>query len=174
MAKIAFSKLNIKVNEEIETICWNDFSIEVRKYLPIKDKAEMISRIINNSNDSNEFYNPMRVDMFLKLEIIFNYTNINFTEKQKENVNKLYDTIISSGLYDLIIKAIPEAELHYIQKTVYAVIENIYKYKNSAVGILDTITNNYDNTKFDIENLQEQIANPETLKFLKDIMTHLG
>ena len=44
------------------------------------------------------------------IEIIDNYTNISFTEKQKEDVPKLYDAIYSSGLKDAVMKAIPEAE----------------------------------------------------------------
>ena len=43
--------------------------------------------------DNNNFANPVKLNVFLRLEIIFNYTNISFTDKQKEDLVKLYDIL---------------------------------------------------------------------------------
>lgn len=174
MAKIPFSKLGIKINNEENLLFWGDYQIKVNKYLPVEKKAEMISAIINSSSDTNGFYNPLKVKVFLTLETLYNYTNISFTEKQKENIDKLYDSVISSGLFNEVIALIPKDEWNDLQSMVQHTISNIYEYRNSVVGILDTITTNYDSTKFDIDALQESIANPETLTLLKDIMSQLG
>ena len=64
------------VNSKNETI-----EFEVKKYLPIEEKMEMISNIINQSVDDNGFYNPMRIKIFTTLEVIYAYTNLNFTAK---------------------------------------------------------------------------------------------
>ena len=47
MAKVAFSKLGLKVNQDIKTIEFNGQNIEVKQYLPIQDKLRLISNIIN-------------------------------------------------------------------------------------------------------------------------------
>ena len=174
MAKIAFSKLGVKPNVEVATLIWGEYEIEIRQYLSIKDKAEMISKIINASADTTGFYNPLRVRVYLTLETLYYYTNIGFTEKQKENVDKLYDSVISSSLFDQVVSLIPADEWEDLQNSIWHTISNIYDYRNSVVGILDTITTNYDSTKLDIDALQESIANPETLTLLKDIMSQLG
>ena len=85
MAKIPFSKLGIKIDTQTSNITWEEYNIEVHKYLPAMEKADLISRVINASVDTNGFYNPLRVKINLSLEIVYAYTNLNFTEKQKEN-----------------------------------------------------------------------------------------
>lgn len=174
MAKIPFSKLGLKIDNEVVLLPWGEQTIEVRRYLSIKDKAEMLSKVINASADTGGFYNPLKIKVYLALEVLYAYTNISFTEKQKENTDKLYDSVVSSGLFDKVIALIPENEWQDLQNTVQHTISNIYDYKNSIVGILDTITTNYDATKLDIDALQTSIANPENLTLLKEIMAKLG
>ena len=41
---------------------------------------------------------------------MYAYTNINFTDKQKEDPTKLYDILVSSGLVSKVINIIPVAE----------------------------------------------------------------
>ena len=53
MAKVAFSKLGIKENKDVNTIVFNDIEIEIKKYLSIEDKLNMISAAINNAMDEN-------------------------------------------------------------------------------------------------------------------------
>ena len=94
MAKIAFSKLGLTKDklDEFQTVEFNDQTVEVKQYLPIAEKAELISRVLNNSVDDDAgYYNNLKLDMWLALEIVYAYSNINFTEKQKSDPMKLYD-----------------------------------------------------------------------------------
>ena len=174
MAKIAFTKLGLKVDKENEIINWNDQEIEIKQYLPVNEKLELISRIINNSAEDMKFYNVGKIEIFTTLEIIFAYTNINFTDKQKEDVCKLYDLFMSSDLMDEIFAHIPESELDWISDTVKDTIESIYSYQNSVMGILDSINQDYSNLNLDASEIQKMIADPENLELLKSIMTRLG
>lgn len=174
MAKIAFTKLGLKVDKENEIINWNDQEIEIKQYLPVNEKLELISRIINNSAEDMKFYNVGKIEIFTTLEIIFAYTNINFTDKQKEDVCKLYDLFMSSNLMDEIFAHIPESELDWISDTVKDTIESIYSYQNSVMGILDSINQDYSNLNLDATEIQKKIADPENLELLKSIMTRLG
>jgi hypothetical protein len=91
MAKVSFSKLGLKVNNEVVNIHFNDQVIEVKQYISVNDKLKLISEIINNTIDEHSFCNPVKVKVYLALSILDYYTNINFTEKQKEDPVKLYD-----------------------------------------------------------------------------------
>lgn len=174
MANVAFTKLGLKLNKDIKNIFYNDQEIEIKQYLPVNEKLDMISRIINYSADEMKFYNVGKLEIFMALEIIFTYTNVKCTDKQKEDTCKLYDTFVSSGFYDAIIKEIPESELGWIEETMMDTVEALYKYHNSVMGLIDTIQQDYSNLDFDATNIQEKIANPENLALLKDIMTKLG
>lgn len=170
MAKIAFSKFGLKVNTDIKTIIVNEQPIEVRQYLPMSEKADLASRIVNCSVDENGFYNPLRVQTFLALETVYTYTNLTFTEKMKENEMKLYDIFISSGLYEQIVDAIPASEWKSLKDSVYAIINNIYEYKNSALGILENIVADYSNLELDANALTDKVLNPESLSTLKELL----
>ncbi len=174
MAKIAFTKLGLKLDKEIKTISFADQEIEIRQYLTVNEKLDMINRIINNSADDMNFYNVAKLNIFMTLETIFMYTNINFTDKQKEDVCKLYDLVVSSGFYDAVINEIPEEELEWIEDTLMDTVESIYKYQNSILGILESVSQDYSELDFDANNIREKLADPDNLALLKGIMTKLG
>lgn len=174
MAKVSLTKLGLKVNQDIKTIEFNEQIIEVKQYLPVNDKLELISNVINASHDENNFSNPVKVSIFTTLEIMYAYTNINFTDKQKEDPTKLYDMLISSGLVSEVINAIPEAEYHEILCGVSDSIDAIYTYRNSVMGILDTISQDYSSLNLDALDIQQKLADPNNLAFLKQVMSKLG
>lgn len=174
MAKVAFSKLGVKTNQEVKTITWNDQTIEVKQYLPVNNKLELISRVINLSADENNFANPVKVDIYFAIEVVDAYTNISFTEKQKEDVCKLFDSITSSGLLAVIRDAIPEEEYGYLYHDINACVSAVYSYKNSVMGILENITTDYDNLNLDASAIQQKLADPQNLELLKGVMAKLG
>ena len=178
MAKVPFSKLQASVNGCDATIAYanragEDVRYEVKYYLPIKEKMDLVSRIINQSIDENGFYNPMRIKLYTVLEVVYAYTNLNFTDKMKEDQFKLYDILISTGIFNDIVKCINEDDWKSIQEDVQETIDSIYKYKNSLMGLLDTITADYNNLKLDAEEIQEKLGE-DNLQFLKDVVTKLG
>ena len=174
MAKLAFTKLGLKPNNEIVNIEFNEQTIEVKQYLPVQDKLELIGRVLELSHDSNNFSNPVKIQVYTALEIIEKYTNISFTEKQKENPPKLYDTLSGNGLIEKIVDVIPQEEYDVLIQGVYDTIESVYKYQNSVLGILDTISQDYSNLNLDATEIQKKIADPNNMELLKGIMTKLG
>lgn len=173
MAKVGLTKLGLKKNTDVVNLTWNSQIIEIKVYLPIEEKLEMISRIVNLSLDENNFANPARIEIFTLLEVMYAYTNINFTDKQKENFLELYDMIFSSGLWTEI-KNILGNELNIITTTTDEVIHEVYSYKNSALGILQAIVEDYEELDLDADKLKAKIADKDNLKTLKNVMDKLG
>lgn len=175
MAKIAFTKLGLKKKDEVKTVNINNNVIEVKQYLPINDKLALISRVINLSHDSsNNFANPVQVEVIGTIEIIMAYTNLSFTEKQKEDYAKLYDLLEENGITKDLISAIPEDEYAFLIDGINESIEAVYKYQSSILGILEAVSQDYSNLDFDATKIQQQLADPDNLGLLKDILTKLG
>lgn len=175
MAKISFTKLGLKKKQEIKTLTWNEQIIEIKQYLPMQEKLNLMSKVINLSHDKDSNYsNPVKVDIYTKLNIIENYTNITFTDKQKEDVCKLYDLFKESGLMELILNAIPEKEVKEINDSINKAIDAIYNYLNSVMGILDTVLKDYGEMNLDATNIQQALSDPENLTFLKSVIDKLG
>ena len=175
MAKVAFTKLGLKRKDEVKTVNINNNVIEVKQYLPINDKLALISRVINLSHDSsNNFANPVQVEVIGTIEIIAAYTNLSFTEKQKEDYAKLYDLLEENSITKDLIGAIPEDEYAFLIDGINDSIEAVYKYQNSILGILETVSQDYSNLELDATKIQEKMANPDNLAMLKDVLTKLG
>ena len=174
MAKVSLTKLGLKVNQDITTIDFNEQTIEVKHYLPVNDKLELIGNVINSAHDENNFSNPVKVSVFTTLEIMYAYTNINFTDKQKEDPTKLYDMLISSGLVAAVVNAIPEAEYHEVLCGVTDSIDAIYTYRNSILGIMENIASDYKDLDFNAEEIQQKIGDPNNMAFLKEVLAKLG
>lgn len=174
MAKVAFTKLSLSKDTSIKEVEWKDQKIEVKQYLPVGEKLDLISRVINYSSDDHVFYNPCKIEIFELIEIILTYTNINVTDKQSEDVLKLYDLFVSSGFADKIKQNIPEGELEYINNSIWATIKEIYRYRDSAMGIMEQIIQDYKDVDLDAHKITEQLSNNENFGLLKDVVTKLG
>lgn len=174
MAKIGLTKLGLQKQSGIVPIQINDQTIEVKQYLPIQEKLELISRIINASNEESKFYNPGKLSVFFNLEILQTYTNINLTDKQKEEFCKTFDLLASNNIFTQIIEAIPQAEINTLLNWTMESVKSLYEYGNSVRGILESVQNDYSDLDLDITKLQEKIKDPESLDLLKQIAPMLG
>ena len=174
MAKLAFSKLGLKPNTSIGNIYHNELTIEVKNYLPVNDKLELIGNVINYAVDDNGYYNEGKIQIFFVLEVMNAYTNLTFTEKQKEDPCKLYDLIVGNELWEKFWDIIPASEKEYLDTCLRKTIVSIYEYKNSVMGILETISQDYENLNLDATGIQKALADPDNMALLKNVLTKLG
>jgi hypothetical protein len=105
---------------------------------------------------------------------VFAYTNINFTDKQKEDRLALYDLLAGAGLLKAIYDALPSNEYTIMDTTVWEVIDEIYRYKTSVLGILQAVSQDYSNLDLDAEKIREKLGNKENVEFLKNVMDKMG
>lgn len=175
MAKLAFSKLGLKVKNENKLLTFNEQNIELKTYLSIQDKLNIITNamMMEYENNSNKFINIPMLKMFVDLEIVYAYTNLSFTEKQKEEFIKTYDCLCSSGLLDMIYEYIPNEYDYIINNTLKSAM-SAYDYNNSIYGILDSLQRDYNGLNFNAAEIQQKLADPENMDLLKQILTKLG
>ena len=175
MAKLAFSKLGLKLQEEVKTLECGEQAIEIKQYLPLDKKLELIGDIVNKSWDPNaNFYNPCQYEVLINFEMIKAYTNIAFTEKQKEDFSKTYDLLDSNDLITEILDVIPVDEYDFIKCGVINTIKAVYEYEHSIFGILEAIKTDYSNLDLNATEIQQKLADPENMDLLKAVLAKLG
>lgn len=163
---------SIKFEEpSIGTIVNGEASIEVKRYLPVEQKMALIGNIVNNSVDDNNYYNPIRLDMYTVIGIVGLYTDIDLEDT---TIAQAYDILMESGLWEDILNTIPASEIEYIKINTRKILENIYAYKNSIYGVIEGFNNSADNIKLDSEEIQKNLSDPENLKLVKEILTKMG
>lgn len=174
MVKVSLIKLNkIKSLDPID-IKIGEETISVVQYLPLEKKLAIMQNIIEQAGNNEEgFYNIVKLTVFYTIEMLRVYTNISFTEKQLEDPQKLYDIIVLNNIWETVKDSIPEKERDYIWDNTCALAREITEYNHSALGILNLLSNDYDNLSLDTTDMANKLSNVDNLKMLREILTKL-
>ena len=175
MAKVNFTKLNKIKSLPVVEISIDDQKVLVEQYLPLEEKVSLITSVIEQSGNGEEgFFNIVKLEAYYIIEMIRAYTNISFTEKQLEDTTKLYDAIRLNDVWAAVADAIPGAEREYIWSNILALAREITTYNNSVLGVLKAISSDRDGLNFDVQEIMNNLNDPEALKLLKGMVDMTG
>ena len=79
-----------------------------------------------------------------------------------------------NGLFDIIFSAIPEEESEFIMDSCEKAAEAIYKYSNSAMGLIEHIVAQRDVLSLNLDNFIETIQDPATKETIKALLTQFN
>ena len=172
MAKVSFAKLNKIKSLPVVEISIDDQKVLVEQYLPLEEKVNLITSVIEQSGNGEEgFFNIVKLEAYYIIEMIKAYTNISFTEKQLEDTTKLYDMIRLNDVWAAVADAIPVTERDYVWNNILALAKEITTYNNSVLGILKALKDDYSDTEFQVEDLLQKIAAPEIAPVIKSLLS---
>lgn len=144
MSKVSYANLKLKVNTEVKQVKWGEEPeqkiIEVAQYLPIDEKYDLIMITLQKAKE-DILYNPIKLDMYFHLHLVYMYTNLYFTDKQKEDEAKIYDALEGSGLLTEIIKNMNEAEYNDLWEKINDYMEAELRYTTTTAAALRAIIN---------------------------------
>ena len=106
--------------------------------------------------------------------MILAYSNITLSDTQKKDLNKVYDGFCGSGFMWAFRAHMSDKEWGYIENSVWEVLDNIIKYKSSAIGILDTVSQDYSNLDLDAIKIQQELNDPNNMGLLRNVLDKLG
>jgi len=72
---------------------------------------------------------------------VYLYTNISFTEKQREDELKLYDTLKSNGFFEQFFQAINEEEYNELFVQLNAIKDSLIQNHMSVAAIIQSFIN---------------------------------
>lgn len=177
MAKITYASLKLKVDNTVDTFDFQGNQIEVLKYLPIQDKYDLIMTALEKAEE-NGIYNPIMLEMYFHLYLVYMYTNITFTEKQREDELKLYDALQSNGIISMILEKISESEYNTLCTYLNETAQHLTNHQNTfgffAKYITSEILKKFDNLQsavnsFDREKFDQIISLAQTLNGDREI-----
>ena len=135
---ISYANMKLKPVTTTHKFEWNGNEIEVLDYLPIEDKYDLIMITLQKSLEDG-YYNPIKIDEFFHLHLIYMYTNINFTEKQKEDEHKLYDSLKSNGLIDAFIEQMNEFDYSELFNMLDDTKRELTEYRRSTSALIQSL-----------------------------------
>ena len=172
MAKVSFGTLKLKKQETTTTIKIADKDIEVLNYLPIEDKYDLIQATLQQSVEGIGF-NEILIEMNFYLNVVFLYSNISFTETQKEDRYKLYDILESNGIINEIVNAIPVQEFKNLMDSFDLEKKRVGRENRSSAGILNNIISKLPNKAQETSDILKNI-NFEDMKDVVNFANELG
>ena len=138
MAKVSYANLKLKTDNAVSTFKFKDQEIEVLNYLPISDKYDLIMITLQKA-DEEGIFNPVKLNMYFELNLVYMYTNLSFTDKQREDETKIYDNLKSNGFIDLFLETLNKDEFDDLFELINETMENTAKYRNTAAALLQSL-----------------------------------
>ena len=84
-----YKNLNLKTIDAQRTITVNDNDIKVFTYLPILQKNDLVQIALQQATEMG-MINEIKLEMYFNLFVVYMYTDLVFTDEEKENPAELY------------------------------------------------------------------------------------
>ena len=136
--KVSYANMKLKVNTEVKTFNFFGQKIEVLQYLPSQDKYDLLMVTLQKAQEDG-IYNDFKLNLYFELNLVYMYTNISFTEKQREDELKLYDTLKSNGFYDQFFQVMNEDEYNELLKQLIEIKQASSTYKTSIISLISQL-----------------------------------
>ena len=130
-----YQELNLK--KGIPTVKLEN-GIQVKKYIPTPDKIDLIQIALQKSEEEG-IYNEVKLECYFHLNIIYLYTDIEFSAEDREDEMELYDILDRNDIIDQVIAAIGEDEYIDLRDKLIRTQRDNMKYRNTAAAVLTRI-----------------------------------
>lgn len=138
MGKVSYAGLKLKTKHDVKTFDFCGNEIEVSQYLDAENKYDLLMITLQEAEEDG-IYNAFKLDVYFHLNLVYMYTNLSFTDKQKENGLKLYDALKSNGFIDQMLENMDESEYDDLLKNLEDIISNTMTYRNTAGAVLQSL-----------------------------------
>ena len=139
MATINFADIKLRdAAPQVKTITYNEQKIEVKQWISANDKYNIIMVTLQESREGS-IYNPVKMDMYFLLNIIYKFANIQFTSEDRINADATFDKLNTSGLMSAILAVIPQDILDSLTQTLAETADKLEKYNSTLGGALQSI-----------------------------------
>lgn len=168
MTKITYNKLelnNVNIDDNI-IVLDNKQEVSIKAYLPIQDKINLIDMVVQESIvEGTGYVDPILSDIIFHTYIVIFYSNVAFTDSQKQNIFKLYDQMERSGFITKVVQAIPNDEYDHLVTSLEKRIEKVDRDLASVVRLIQEGMEQLKATFSDAEGSLETVnLNSETLQ----------
>lgn len=147
-------------------------TLNIKQYLPIEQKAEMIQYVIDNAiNPGVGGCSPIRAEMFFYLGVLKYYCGFAI---EGENLAELYDLCEANGVLEQVWNHIPEKERNFITTKTDETIEAVSKYSTSFVGVLQSMAADSDTLDSNLQDILQGIKSKEGIELIDQIKNAVG
>lgn len=167
---MTFEELNIKPVDDMKRsiTIGGDIKLDIVQYLPIKDKADLITYIVDNAVDEmTGCFSPVRLNVYYSLAIVKWYAGVDISAV--DDVPSVYDMLEQNNIINMILAEIPEEERNYMSKLIDDTVEDISRYNNSFAGMVSNISSEANVLDKSVSDLLEKFRSKENLEVFNSV-----
>lgn len=142
--KIKLNTLGAIEEDPIEYMNIGDTVVAVHKYIPYEQMLDMIQWCIDYIINDRPFISAPLKQIIKDFAILNFYTNFDFnflTEyHDMADIYAEYDFVYRFGVMEKVFQFIDQGQIKFFNETLEETLKSIIDYKNSAQGIVDTIS----------------------------------
>ena len=132
---VNYKNLDIKKVVNKKTFTWNNNEIEVLDSISSENKYDIVMITLQKSEEDG-YYNPIKLDIYYHLNLVYMFTNIVFSEEDREDEFKLYDEMINSGFMEEFLKHIDIKEYTEMQEHIEKIASLKTNYNSTAASVI--------------------------------------
>ena len=161
MEKIEYKELGLSTLDETISFTFKDKTIKVKKYFPIADKYDVIMITLQKAYEDG-IYNSLRLDQYFILNLIYAFSNIEFSAEDRQDEDKLYDELESSGFIDKFLTCVDSKTYQEMYDIITYLTETLQTYNSSFSGTMKKIIGDM---SVNAEEIQKIVDNFDKDKF---------
>lgn len=174
MDKIKLSAMGIFPKPEEKILHIGEADVQVMTYIPYEQMLDMIQWCIDYIINDRPFLSAPLKRIMKNFAILKFYTNFDFsfleTYHEMSQIYAEYDYIQRFGLLDQVLEVIEPTQIEFFETTLDETLESIMTYRNSAVGIVDALSENAKQEAADMQNALNLIGDEDNASKMANLM----
>ena len=170
-----YSELNLR-EPEVETTSIklaSGVEVAVRKYLPIGDKANLITWAINLALDEKTgCISPIRFEVCFAIAVVKWYADIELDDDT--TLSAIYDIWEQNDVINQVMGAIPVGEIDFVRDLAKDTAEDLVRYNNSFAGMITMASGDTSELNEQVVSIVNSIKNAEGMEQLAVIKDVVG
>ena len=161
------SSFKVKINDV-------EYEVHVKFYLPYRDRVQLVQDLVNYVFD-DKYINAVKKDYYWIILFVKYYTDIEISDEDIENVNyEMVDVIVNTDIYKSILEHVDEKQISDLQSLIYETLDDIEKYNSSARGIMESISKDYSQVKFDADAIAKELGDSANFDLVRETLAKLS
>ena len=174
MDKIKISSMGAPVVPESRYLDIGAASVEVKPIIPYEEVLDMIQWCIDLIINDRPFLSAPLKRIVKDLAVLKFYTNfdLSFLDEFHDmtDIYSEYDLVKSFNVIDAITPLIDADQLKFFNETLDETLVSIVDYRNSAIGVIDTLADNAGDDISKMEGALNLLKDPEENKKLANLI----
>ena len=129
-----YKDLKLKKNIPVDILKWEDNEIKIKNGLGADEIYDIVMITLQKSAEGG-IYNPLKIDMYYHLNLVYAMTDIEFSAEDREDEEELYNELELSGFMEAFLEKVNPKIYEYMVDSIEKTADILEHYNVSAASV---------------------------------------